>query len=145
MEEGSKDHQEDGGKSVARIIVKATYEVCSKCKYRVGFGAAPGKNQSNHNICCNYWKIMNHSRIFENGKKAYDPKYCDKFEVGEAMGFGAWTPDDMKVVFAKGGCDEKDFMDIANSSANSETWDGSVRRSRRDILQSADGQRDIEE
>ena len=77
--------------------VLATVERCSACRYHAGFGSQPGKDQKvNQNICCNYWSVKGHSRIFENGRKAYDPKYCNKFEPGEPNNIG-WTADSMGI------------------------------------------------
>ena len=70
-------------------LIKATSKTCEKCKYRMGFGSQPSKKQKDEgklmNVACNYAKIMQHSRIFENGEMAYDPKFCDKFERGDAV------------------------------------------------------------
>ena len=72
-----------------RDLVKVSAKTCAKCKYRMGFGSQPSKKQKDEghcmNVACNYIKIMQHSRIFENGEMAYDPKYCDKFEKGDAV------------------------------------------------------------
>ena len=65
-------------------LIKLNKKVCGSCKYRMRFGSAPGGQNTFYNHCCNYLEIMGHSRIFENGKQAYDPKYCDKFEKGKA-------------------------------------------------------------
>ena len=70
-------------------LIKATAATCEKCKYRMGFGSQPSKIQKDNghmmNVACNYAKIMQHSRIFENGVMAYDPQFCDKFESGDAV------------------------------------------------------------
>lgn len=66
-------------------MVRATLRVCKKCKYRTGFGSSPGKARERDNYCCNYLAITGHSRIFENGKYAYDAEFCDKFEEGPQL------------------------------------------------------------
>ena len=68
-------------------LVKIDGKTCLSCKYHVGFGAQPGSqcrdNTKNFkNVCCNYLRITGKSRIFVNGEKAYDPKFCDKYEAG---------------------------------------------------------------
>ena len=69
-----------------RQLVKATSSTCRQCKWSMGFGSQPGRCQSeitaNNNIACDYFARCGHSRIFEDGKMTYDPKYCDKFEKG---------------------------------------------------------------
>ena len=59
-----------------RELVRATRTVCSRCIY--GPGTAEGNG-------CDYFGITGQSRIFENGKKAYDPEYCDKFVYGKKI------------------------------------------------------------
>ena len=54
-------------------LVKATKEICEMCRFRSGI--------PEHG--CNYSEIEGHSRIFIDGKMAYDPEYCDKFERGK--------------------------------------------------------------
>ena len=70
-------------------LIKVSAKTCQKCKYRMGFGSQPGKEQKEKgqcmNVACNYLCIEKHSRIFKNGKLAYDPKFCDKFKKGDAM------------------------------------------------------------
>jgi hypothetical protein len=53
---------------------KITKKLCSTCKYRGG---------TDQKISCNYMTCTGRSRIFQDGKMAYDPKYCDKYEKGE--------------------------------------------------------------
>lgn len=55
-------------------LKKVNKKLCSTCKYR---GAMEQK------ISCNYMTCTGHSRIFQDGKMAYDPKYCDKYEKGK--------------------------------------------------------------
>lgn len=68
-------------------LIRVSQQLCLSCKYHTGVGTQPGKNQKSQgmlpNIGCNYLKIAGHSRIFENGKKAYDPAFCDKYEPGK--------------------------------------------------------------
>ena len=68
-------------------LIKITQQLCLSCKYHMGVGTQPGKQQKAQgilpNIGCNYLKIAGHSRIYVNGKKAYDPAYCDKYEPGK--------------------------------------------------------------
>lgn len=61
-----------------RILVEATQATCFKCKWRSGI-----KGQCN--VTCDYRDRTGKSRIFEDGKLAYDPKYCDKYEEGEPV------------------------------------------------------------
>ena len=56
-------------------MVKAIPSICRMCKYRA---AVP-------NEVCDYWNITKRSRVFEDGKLAYDPAYCDKFERGKRI------------------------------------------------------------
>ena len=64
-------------------LIKVSPKICQKCKYHMGFGAQPGREQRVvSNVCCNYADIEGHSRIFENGVRLYDPAYCDKFDPG---------------------------------------------------------------
>ena len=78
-----------------RKLVRASASVCNKCKYHIGFGSQPGKWQTNGNICCDYLLTEGHSRIFENGSEAYDPKYCDNFEAGAHVNKREWNTDNM--------------------------------------------------
>lgn len=78
-----------------RELVRATIKTCARCIYHQGVGSQPGKEQTNYNICCNYLGATGHSRIFEHGVMAYDPKYCDKFETGKKARSGAWNRDNM--------------------------------------------------
>ena len=55
-------------------LIKATPNICAMCRYRSNISSEFGN--------CEYQAITGHSRIFENGKLAYDPEYCDKFERG---------------------------------------------------------------
>ena len=57
-------------------LVKATSTICAMCKYRSG-------DRERHS--CSYWGITGQSRIFKDGKMAYDPQYCDKFERGKRL------------------------------------------------------------
>ena len=66
-------------------MVKATPAICSRCKYHMGVRSSPGRKQTNNNVCCNYFELTGYSRIYENGKLAYDPKYCDKYEKGPSL------------------------------------------------------------
>ena len=74
--------------------VKLSVDICRSCKYHMGFGSQPGKQQIDEghckNVACNYMQIEKHSRIFKNGKMAYDPKYCDKYEEGDAISLEEW-------------------------------------------------------
>ena len=76
-----------------RELIRVSPEICAKCKYHFPFGANPGHRECiNRNIACNYKSITGHSRIFENGKMAYDPEFCDKFEQGEKLpDSGEWS------------------------------------------------------
>ena len=55
-----------------RVLVKADAKTCQKCKYHIGFGSQPGKEQKKaghyKNVACNYLAIEGHSRIFENAE-----------------------------------------------------------------------------
>lgn len=55
-------------------MVKTSEKICSSCKYRINV---------EQKVSCNYLEVAGHSRIFENGKKAYDPAFCDKYEPGK--------------------------------------------------------------
>ena len=66
-------------------LIKCTKYKCAKCKYRCRFGTAPSGKQTVYNFCCNYLEVMGSSRIFENGSMKYDPKLCDKFEIGQPL------------------------------------------------------------
>lgn len=55
---------------------KLTRKLCDSCKYR---GQVEQKN------CCNYIGVTGHSRIFENGAMAYNPRFCDKYEKGNRL------------------------------------------------------------
>ena len=78
--------------------IKVDARICATCRYRMGFGSQPGKEQTeaghNLNIACDYLNKTGHSRIFINGKMAYKPQYCDKYEKGSASN-DAWTSDNM--------------------------------------------------
>ena len=67
-------------------LLKVSQKLCLSCKYHMGVGTQPGKQQKAQgmlpNVGCNYLKVKGHSRIFVNGVKAYDPEYCDKYEPG---------------------------------------------------------------
>lgn len=56
-------------------LQRATRELCLKCKYH---------GKSGNTLSCNYERIAGHSRLFENGKMAYSPELCNKFEEGPA-------------------------------------------------------------
>ena len=56
-------------------MVKLCESICRMCKYRSG----------EQGDVCNYWNITHSSRIFVDGKMAYDPEYCDKFERGKRI------------------------------------------------------------
>ena len=78
--------------------IKVNPHICYACCYHMGFGSQPGKDQidAGHcaNVACNYLGITGKSRIFEDGKMAYKPEYCDKFVPGEADPNG-WSTDSM--------------------------------------------------
>lgn len=64
--------------------IRISNDVCRTCKYRMGFGADPGGNNGCvNNVVCNYLSVTGHSRIFTDGKMAYDPKFCDKYDPGK--------------------------------------------------------------
>ena len=81
-----------------RHLVKVCAKTCYACCYHMGFGSQPGKKQKeaghSMNVACNYLSIEGHSRIYENGKKAYDPKYCDNFREGIPQS-EQWSSDNM--------------------------------------------------
>lgn len=54
-------------------LIRDNRKNCSRCKYRTKIG---------NSMACNYSAIEGHSRIFQDGKLAYDPEYCDKFQKG---------------------------------------------------------------
>ena len=64
-------------------------EMCKSCKYAQPFGSQPGSKQKEAGetarVCCNYLLVNERSRIFEDGKMAYDPAYCDKYEEGDRV------------------------------------------------------------
>lgn len=67
-----------------RKLIKTNSEICRSCRYHMGFGSQPDKEQKVcNNVACNYQEVTGHSRIFENGKIAYPPELCDKYEPGE--------------------------------------------------------------
>ena len=70
-------------------LIKLSQSVCLSCKYHMGVGTQPGKQQKAQgmlpNVGCNYMSIAGHSRIYVNGVKAYDSAYCDKYEPGEQL------------------------------------------------------------
>ena len=67
-------------------LIRRTKQVCARCQYRMRAGASPGRDgYSDYNYCCNYLEIEGHSRIFEDGKMAYDAKYCDKYKRGKTI------------------------------------------------------------
>lgn len=72
------------------MVIKATQQVCKKCKYHT---------KSNHNLgyMCNYLAIKDHSRVFDDqGNMRLPVGYCDCFEKGKAIQTG-WTSDDITV------------------------------------------------
>lgn len=78
--------------------IKVNAHICASCKYHMGFGSQPGKEQTeaghNLNVACDYLNKEGHSRIFEKGKLRFAPEYCDKYERGRAIN-DAWTSDNM--------------------------------------------------
>lgn len=66
-------------------LIKATHRVCNRCRYSMGFGSQPCNAEAPDNICCNYMEIRGESRIFKDGKMAYNPAYCDKYEKGKRI------------------------------------------------------------
>lgn len=69
-----------------RELIKLSKRVCARCQYSMRAGASPGRDGENDfNYCCNFLSIEGHSRIFEDGKLAYDPHYCDKFKRGKQI------------------------------------------------------------
>ena len=52
----------------------ANQKLCSKCQFRI---------QVEGRYACNYRNVTGRSRIFIDGKMAYDPKYCNKFKKGD--------------------------------------------------------------
>ena len=70
-------------------LIKTKPSICRSCQYHMGFGCQQGKSclekYEFNNVACNYLAIMGHSRIFEDGKPTYDPKYCDKYEKGKKI------------------------------------------------------------
>lgn len=57
-------------------MVKVSRKICESCQYH---GLMEQK------ISCNYIACCGHSRLFEGGRMAYDPEYCDKYAEGEAL------------------------------------------------------------
>ena len=78
--------------------IKVNAHICASCKYHMGFGSQPGKEQTeaghNLNVACDYLNKEGHSRIFEKGKLRFPAEYCDKYERGRAFN-DAWTSDNM--------------------------------------------------
>ena len=75
-----------------RELIKVGPEICARCKYHMPFGANPGHRECmNRNIACNYKAITGHSRIFEKGKMAYAPEFCDKYEEGDVLPDYEWN------------------------------------------------------
>ena len=90
-----------------RQLVKADRKTCKKCKYHTFMGNQPTK--TNDNICCDYWNIEGHSRVFENGYAAYDPAFCDKFDTGKrSRNNNAWNRDNMTMWRHK--CESKEEL-----------------------------------
>lgn len=81
-------------------LIKATSKVCLSCKYHMGFGSQPGKEQKDaghfHNIACNYLDIAGHSRVLTPDGPLYDVEYCDKYEPGVEI-VKQWTADSMTI------------------------------------------------
>lgn len=59
-----------------RELIRVSSKVCARCKYRI---------QMEQKAACNYSQVIGHSRIFEHGKMAYAPEFCDKYEPGEMV------------------------------------------------------------
>ena len=59
-----------------RELIKINAKTCAKCQYHGMMG---------QKISCNYIACEGHSRIFEDGKMAFDPKLCDKFQEGQML------------------------------------------------------------
>lgn len=57
-------------------LIKISAKTYAKCQYH---GLMEQK------ISCNYIACCGHSRLFEGGRMAYDPEYCDKYAEGEAL------------------------------------------------------------
>lgn len=78
--------------------IKVNAHICATCRYHMGFGSQPGKEQTdaghNLNVACDYLYRAGHSRIFDHGKLRFAPEYCDKYERG-AHTTDAWTSDNM--------------------------------------------------
>lgn len=70
-------------------LKRCTTGLCKTCKYRTYFSGGIGYKArisgTTETIACNYMIITDHSRIFEDGKPQYDPKYCDKYEKGKPV------------------------------------------------------------
>lgn len=79
--------------------IKTDARICVSCRYHMGFGSQPGKEQTeeghNHNIACDYLDKAGHSRIFKNGKMRFSAEYCDKYEPGGTK-TKAWNRDNMR-------------------------------------------------
>lgn len=78
--------------------IKVNAHICATCRYHMGFGSQPGKEQTdaghNLNVACDYLYRAGHSRIFDHGKLRFAPEYCDKYERGEHT-TDAWTSNNM--------------------------------------------------
>ena len=59
-----------------RKLIRISAKMCTKCQYHGFMG---------QKISCNYLACEGHSRIFEDGKPAYDPAFCDKFQKGQML------------------------------------------------------------
>lgn len=70
-------------------LIKTKPSICRSCIYHQQFGCQQGRayleKYEFNNVACNYLAIMGHSRIFEDGKPTYDPKYCDKYKKGKKI------------------------------------------------------------
>lgn len=61
-------------------LIKATKEVCARCKYHGGTDA-----ETLNDVYCNYLSVVGHSRIFEKGQRTYPAEYCNKFAEGPSL------------------------------------------------------------
>ena len=62
-------------------LIKATKEVCARCKYHGGTDA-----ETLNDVYCNYLSLMGgRSRIFEGGVRSYPAEYCNKFAEGPSI------------------------------------------------------------
>ena len=99
-----------------RKLVIASCRTCSLCKYHIGYISGQTNNREKGNrtgVACNYLEIKKHSRIFENGKMAYDKMYCDKFEPGIPEN-KAWTTDNMTAWILDDDAKRKLWKELSN-------------------------------